>query len=144
MDLARSPEQRGNPPAHDNPQQEPPIDPNASAPNPGNRGPGQVAVLRDQSSAAPARGAHPLPVWLRRVMLFVLVAFAVEIGLFLVIAPWYDGGRLWAENGLLLRYPMLRAFVTQDFIRGVVSGIGFVDIWIGIWEAAHYKEAIHR
>ena len=144
MDFARDPEQRGELPAHNSPQQEPSIEPTAPAPTPVNRGSRDVAAISDSSSATTARGEHPLPLWLRRVMLFVLVAFAVEIGLFLVIAPWYDGGRLWAENSLLLRYPTLRAFLIQDFIRGVVSGIGVVDIWIGIWEAAHYKEAIHN
>jgi hypothetical protein len=30
--------------------------------------------------------------------------------------------------------------VRENFIRGLVSGIGLVDVWMGIWEAAKYKE----
>jgi hypothetical protein len=25
-------------------------------------------------------------------------------------------------------------------VRGVITGIGLVDVWIGIWEAVHYKD----
>jgi hypothetical protein len=144
MDFAPYPERRGDVPAQNNPQQEPSIEPTERGPAPFNTGSRNIAVLGSPPPTTPARGTHPLPLWLRRVMLFIFVAFAVEIGMFLVVAPWYDGGRLWSENGLLLRYPTLRAFLIQDFVRGVVSGIGFIDIWVGIWEAAHYKEAIHH
>lgn len=142
MDFARDPEPSGELPAHHNPHQEPSIP--STSPTPWNPDARDVPAAGGRSSSSPAQGAHPLPLWLRRVMLFVLVAFAVEIGLFLVIAPWYDSGRLWAENSLLLRYPTLRSILILDFVRGAISGIGLIDIWIGIWEAAHYKEAIHH
>lgn len=142
MDFAPNREQRGDVPAPDNPQQEPSIGPNEPGPSPLNTP--DFSVIKDPADAAPARAAHPLPLWLRRVMLFIFVAFAVEIGMFLVVVPWYDGGRLWSENSLLLRFPTLRAFLAQDFIRGLVSGVGLVDIWVGIWEAVHYKESIHK
>ena len=139
MDFAPNREPRGEVPARDNPQQEPSIEPNEPGPSPLNTVSRNFTVVQN-----PANGAHPLPLWLRRVMLFVFVAFAVEIGMFLVVVPWYDGGRLWSENSLLLHFPTLRAFLAQDFIRGIVSGLGLIDIWVGIWEAVHYKESIHR
>lgn len=130
-------------PARDNPQQEPPIETNERGPSSLNTATRNFTVLQNPANAAPA-AAHPLPLWLRRVMLFIFVAFAVELGMFLVVVPWYDSGRLWSENSLLLRFPMVRAFLAQDFIRGLVSGIGLIDIWVGIWEAVHYKESIHN
>ena len=141
MDFASDREPRGDVPARDNPQQEPPIEPKERGSSPLNTASRNLTLVEP---VAPDSRAHPLPLWLRRVMLFIFVAFAVEIGMFLVVVPWYDSGRLWSENSLILRFPMLRAFLAQDFIRGIVSGIGLIDIWVGIWEAVHYKESIHR
>jgi hypothetical protein len=28
----------------------------------------------------------------------------------------------------------------QGFVRGVCSGLGVLDVWIGFWEAIHYQE----
>jgi hypothetical protein len=141
MDFAPNRDPGGDVPARDNPQQEPSIEPQERGPSPLSTVSRNFAVIQGQ---ADTRAAHPLPLWLRRVMLFIFVAFAVEIGMFLVVVPWYDSGRLWSENSLLLRFPTLRAFLAQDFIRGLVSGLGLIDIWVGIWEAVHYKESIHK
>ena len=141
MDFAPNREPGRDVPARDNPQQEPSIEPNERGTSPLNTVSRNFTVIQGQTEP---RAAHPLPLWLRRIMLFIFVAFAVEIGMFLVVVPWYDSGRLWSENSLLLRFPTLRAFLAQDFIRGIVSGIGLVDIWVGIWEAVHYKESIHK
>ncbi len=139
MDFSRQPEARGG----DNPRQEPSIEPRDNGPGPLNSVSRNFTVISNPSPpAAPAQ--HHFPLWLRRIMLFIKVAFAVEVGMFLVVLPWYDGGRIWTENSLLLAYPNLRAFLAQNFIRGLVSGIGLIDIWVGIWEAVHYREVIHR
>ena len=47
---------------------------------------------------------------------------------------------MWTANGLLERYPAWRAFVLDDFLRGVVSGLGLVDVWMGIGQAIHYHD----
>ena len=39
-----------------------------------------------------------------------------------------------------LSFPALRAVVTNGFFRGLCSGLGLLDIWIGFWEAIHYHE----
>ncbi len=85
----------------------------------------------------------PFPLWMERLFLFIRVSFAIEIGLFLMIIPWWDNGRIFSENSLLLGYPALRSFLAQPFLRGVISGLGLVDVWLGISEAVHYKESLH-
>jgi hypothetical protein len=40
-------------------------------------------------------------------------------------------------------YPGLREFVANGFVRGMCSGLGVLDIWIGFWEAVHYHEDKH-
>src|SRR3954470_20108578 len=78
------------------------------------------------------------PVWLARCMMVVFVAFCVEVGLVLIAVPWLP--HLWHENTLLASYPAVRAFIAHDFVRGVTSGIGILDIWLGIYEAVHYRD----
>jgi hypothetical protein len=77
------------------------------------------------------------PVWMQRVSLLVFVVFCIELGILLTVLPWT---RVWSENSLLAGYPALRSFLQQGFVRGVVSGLGLIDIWIGVWEAVHYTE----
>ncbi|MGH9492450.1 MAG: hypothetical protein ACRD2K_03020 [Terriglobales bacterium] len=94
-----------------------------------------------QSPKNPARGTAPAatpPLWLRRISLVTFVTFCVWIGMLLVALPWT---RIWTENSLLTGSPTLRAFTQSAVLRGAVSGLGFIDIWLGIWEALHYRES---
>jgi len=78
-----------------------------------------------------------VPLWLLRVWVVIRVAFFVELGMVLVVLPWT---RLWTENSLLAAYPSLRLFLQQNFVRGVISGLGLIDLGLGVWEAVRYKE----
>jgi len=77
------------------------------------------------------------PLWLRRTKLVIFVAVCVELGMILVVMPWTP---FWTENSLVQSFPALRWIVRENFVRGIVSGIGLVDVWMGIWEAAKYRE----
>src|SRR5512135_279380 len=91
-----------------------------------------------EGQPAPGAGHDGHPVWLARAMMVVFVAFCIEIGVVLVTVPWIPS--LWHENGLLAPYPDARAFLAHDFVRGAVSGLGLLDIWLGIWEGLHYRD----
>ena len=85
----------------------------------------------------------PLPpkrprLWVQRIWLVVFVLFCLEVGIILTALPWT---RIWTENSLLLGYPQIREFLMQNFVRGLVSGIGLVDIWMGVAEAVRYRES---
>jgi hypothetical protein len=78
----------------------------------------------------------PAPVWLQRVSLAVLVTFCIYLGLLLLCLPWT---RFWDQNPLLLTSPPLARLLLRGAVRGVVSGLGLVDLWIGcseIWRFA--------
>jgi len=77
------------------------------------------------------------PRWLRRLSLVVYVAFCIEIGMLLIVLPWTQ---VWTENSLLLSRPELKALLQQGFVRGLVTGFGILDLWLGISEAVHYRE----
>ena len=76
-------------------------------------------------------------VWLHRLSLIIFVIFCIELGMLLTVLPWT---RVWTDNSLLVSHPSWRAFAHDNFVRGVVTGFGLLDIWIGIWEAVHYRD----
>jgi hypothetical protein len=76
-------------------------------------------------------------VWLWRLRALLLVTTYATFGVLLVILPWTPK---WTDNPLLLSSPDLRTFVTNGFVRGLASGLGLLDLWLGFWEAIHYHE----
>ncbi|HEV2646471.1 MAG TPA: hypothetical protein VGU46_08925 [Acidobacteriaceae bacterium] len=80
------------------------------------------------------------PVWLQRLSLFVLVLFCVYLGVLVMILPWWT--RMWDQNGLIQAHPAVAAVLHMGAVRGLISGLGLLDIWIGVSEAIHYRD--HR
>ena len=102
-----------------------PVDPFAA-------GPTQESVERRSGG-----GDQPAPRWLRRLQSVVFVLVCLQLGLMLVVLPWEP---VWNTNVFLLDFPTLHAVLQNLFIRGLVTGLGVVDIWIGIAEAVRYRE----
>lgn len=92
----------------------------------------------EQEPAAPGRskvGSGQL--WARRLGLLVFVLICLELGIALVVLPWTH---IWTDNNLLLSYPTVRFWAANTFVRGAFSGLGLIDIWLGIWEVVRYRE----
>lgn len=99
-----------------------------------------IADARPAAVATPETRTEPVSrttVWLHRLSLVILVIFCIELGMLLAVLPWTP---VWINNGLLMARPGLKGIFQANFVRGVISGIGLVDIWIGIWEAVHYHD----
>jgi hypothetical protein len=88
----------------------------------------------------PGPPADVAPVWLQRLSLFVLVLFCVYLGVLVMVLPWWS--RMWDQNNFIQSRPALAALLHTGAMRGLVSGLGLIDIWIGVSEAVHYRE--HR
>ena len=76
-------------------------------------------------------------VWLRRIGVLLFVFLCATLGVMLMILPWRPE---WSDNPLLLPYPTLRAVIGSGFARGVSTGLGAINVWIGFWEAIQYRE----
>ncbi len=89
---------------------------------------------------AQAGSAHaaPAPVWLQRLSLGVLVVFCLYLGLLIAVLPWWKD--MWDRNALLLRFPSVHAILIKGPVRGLISGLGVLDLWIGISELIHYRD----
>jgi hypothetical protein len=101
-----------------------------------------VPIEKPVAETTPATAEQPVPrfvVWSHRLSLVVLVVFCIELGMFLAILPWIP---VWNQNSFLGSYPTVRALVQNNFVRGIATGLGLVDIWVGIWEAVHYRDPV--
>jgi hypothetical protein len=70
---------------------------------------------------------------MNRIYRALLVIVAFEMGALLLYLPW---SVYWEQNYFLTHYPSLMHIVLHPSFRGVVSGIGVLDIllairWIG-------------
>jgi len=86
---------------------------------------------------APQPSLSVAQLWLRRVGVLLFVFLCATLGVMLMILPWRPE---WSDNPLLLPYPALRTMVASGFARGVLTGLGVLNVWIGFWEAIQYQE----
>lgn len=92
-------------------------------------------------AASPAPALAPIPPrpdrWLHRADIFLRVIVRLYLGLILVFIPWTH---LWTYNHLLLYFAPVARITATGAIRGMVSGLGLLNLWIAIFDAIHYKE----
>jgi hypothetical protein len=56
----------------------------------------------------------------------VVLAFLwFDLGLLVLLLPWTH---LWENNSLLMQHPGLIPIVLSGYMRGIVSGIGVIDM----------------
>jgi hypothetical protein len=79
------------------------------------------------------------------IIFFILICF--EIGALLAILPWLSYPS-WNENYLLflladkLHLAGLSRLMTSGYVRGAVTGLGLLNIWIGIIEIANFNKTV--
>lgn len=78
-----------------------------------------------------------MPRWLQYLELSVRVVVRLYLGLVLVFLPWTH---FWSDNRLLLLAPHLAFLALNGVTRGIVSGLGLLNIWIGVHDAIHFNE----
>jgi hypothetical protein len=102
--------------------------------------PTSIPVVSAQAPV-PVSVSRPSPpvagLWLRRIGVLLFVFLCATLGVMLMILPWRPE---WSDNPLLLPYPALRAVVASGFARGLSTGLGVLNVWIGFWEAIQYRE----
>jgi len=77
------------------------------------------------------------------IVFFILICF--EIGILLVILPWVPSPS-WNENYLLvlaadkMHWPGLAIAMKSGYARGAVSGLGVLNIMLGVWEIIYFRK----
>jgi hypothetical protein len=92
------------------------------------------------SGAAPAR-AEPapqrIPPWLVRAELLLRVMLRIYIGLAVCYVPWSP--LFWDQNPLFVQFPTLSIYAANGAVRGIVSGLGLLNMWIALRDAMQFK-----
>jgi hypothetical protein len=63
----------------------------------------------------------------------LIVALLIEAGLLLILIPW---SAFWDRNYFVESVPTLGALLTNNFVRGAVSGLGVVNLLAALGELA--------
>jgi hypothetical protein len=100
-----------------------------------------LSVSADGTGADPATapgtpGPQRIPRWLERAELFLRVLLRMYIGLAVCYAPW---SRLfWDQNPVFLQFPTLSIYAANGAVRGLVSGLGLLNLWIAFSDAVRF------
>lgn len=90
-------------------------------------------------SPSPARPApQRIPRWLERGELFLRVLLRMYIGLAVCYAPWSH--MFWDQNPLFLRFPTLAIYAAHGAVRGLISGLGLLNLWIAFRDAVRHRD----
>jgi hypothetical protein len=81
---------------------------------------------------------HHVPRWLERVELFLRVMLRMYIGLAVCYAPWWPA--FWDQNPLFLQYPAIGSFAAHGAVRGIVTGLGLLNLWIAFRDAIRHRD----
>jgi len=66
---------------------------------------------------------------MNRAVRLLLVILWLVLGLALILVPWLD---IWEANYFLYAYPALALVLKNAFLRGAVSGLGFMDVMMSL------------
>ena len=90
--------------------------------------------------ALPASRPAPqrIPRWLERGELFLRVLLRMYIGLAVCYAPWSH--MFWDQNPLFLRFPTLGIYAANGAVRGIISGLGLLNLWIAFRDAVRHRD----
>jgi hypothetical protein len=86
-----------------------------------------------------------------RLSVIFYIILCLEIGIVLTVLPWVPHGWLglsdWSNNYFLLLASHkagygLQRVVASGWVRGAVSGIGILNLGMGIWELINFRQTV--
>jgi hypothetical protein len=98
----------------------------------------QGPVTLSDHPSTPLHSPQRIPRWLERAELFLRVLLRMYIGLAVCYAPWSH--LFWDQNPLFLRYPTLASWASYGAVRGLISGLGLLNLWIAFREAVRHRD----
>lgn len=82
-------------------------------------------------------------------VLFYII-LSIEVGIVLALLPWVSPFGLsdWGDNFFLLYAaskigsPTIQRAVSSGWVRGAVTGLGILNLFLAGWEIAHFKQTV--
>jgi len=79
--------------------------------------------------------------WYHKVSALIFIVFCLELGMFLVVFPWSD---FWDRSFFSTLAPAWRLYWNNAYLRGAVSGLGIVNVYISLVEIYRLRRFIKR
>jgi hypothetical protein len=104
---------------------------------------GNAPQAAPQTGADATVAAEPKPVyrWYHKMTAVLFITFCLEIGLFLIVFPWTE---YWEVNYLVGLIPAAQQWWDNLYVRGAVSGLGVVNIYISLAEVFRLRRFARR
>jgi hypothetical protein len=113
----------------------------------GEPGSGAAQDIRMQPSSTnlaptPSAEQQRIPRWLQQAERFLRVIVRIYIGLVVCLVPWFPP--LWDANPLFAGSPTVESFITQGAVRGLVSGLGLLNLWLALRDVLQGPDDLPR
>ena len=79
--------------------------------------------------------------WYQKVSAVVFIAFCLEVGLYLLMVPWTES---WDGNYFSGLLPQMKPYWDNLYVRGAVSGLGAVNLYISVVEIFRLRRFLRR
>ncbi len=66
---------------------------------------------------------------MKQIVRVLILLVWLLFGLALILVPWSD---IWETNYFIYQYPGLGLIAENTFLRGVVSGLGFMNVLLSL------------
>ena len=85
-----------------------------------------------------------------RLTVIFFILHCLEAGIALTLLPWLSFGGFgdWGDNYLLVYVvqqtgmPVLQKAIASGWVRGAVTGLGILNLFIAFWEMAHFNRSV--
>ena len=78
---------------------------------------------------------------MNRLLRILLLLVWLELGLMLILVPWSD---FWQTNYFIIQFPDLAAFLHSAYLRGAVSGLGVMNVFLALESFRHRAAAVAK
>ena len=85
-----------------------------------------------------------------RITVILFIALFLMAGFLLTLLPWINIGAFgdWGDNFLLAfvsektGLPMIQTAIASGWVRGAITGLGVMNLFLAFWEMAHFKQSV--
>jgi len=99
---------------------------------PNEPGPAGIPPETELSMPGPVPVRKPEYHWYHKMFAVLFITFCMEIGVFLLVFPWWP--EYWDRNYFASLLPFLHPYWDNLYLRGAVSGLGVVNLYISFLE----------
>jgi hypothetical protein len=98
-------------------------------------------VAAGEPLSGPVSVNRPVYHWYHKMSAVLFITFCLEIGLFLLIFPWTE---YWDTNFFSAIIPDHLQYWDNMYVRGAISGLGVVNLYISFVEILRLRRFARR